>query len=295
MDFATLTKSLENEKVNVRIAALHMLNMVDETRALDAISNRVPMEMDAKVEELLKQIGRSLNKLKREGYDTITAICQYFNVYSDVLSHADAEEFANIQRITQKSQDNRKETDINDKVVNTAAILITSRFMGPTAALGAMGQMATQASLSSNMGSVAETMQKLARRTPATRPTQEDFSRWLPRLKDENPEERRQALIQISNRNNPVSLQYFTQVWMTDSDETVRDRAKRLGKMLYWNTVYSQMEQDGSLDKIMQDYASDLGITLTTKTSTQEMGIAHSQSIDDIMKAAEERRNKKKR
>jgi hypothetical protein len=295
MDFASLTKSLENEKPSIRIAALHMLNMVDETRALDAISNRLPMEMDAKVEELLKHVGRNLNKLKREGYDTTTAICQYFNVYSDVLSHADANEFAKIQRITLQSQDNRKNLDVKDTIVTTAAIAITARFMGPSAALGAIGQMATQASLSSNMGSVAETMEKLARRTVAIRPTQEDFSRWLPRLKDPNPEERRQALIQISNRNNPLSLQYFTQVWLMDEDETVRDRAKRLGKMLYWNTVYSQMELDGTLDTIMQEYAAGLGLTLNKKTSTQEIGIAHTQSIDEILKAAEERRKKKKR
>jgi hypothetical protein len=291
MDFASLTKSLEHEKASIRIAALHMLHMVDEVRALDAISNRVPVEMDAKVEELLKQVGRSLNKLKREGYDTIIAICESFNVYSDVLTYADAEEFANIQRITRTSQDNRKERNIDDEVVKAASILITARLMGPTAVMGAMN---SQIKLSSNIGSVAETMQKLKRRTPATRPTQEDFSRWLPRLKDPSPEERRQALIQISNRNNPLSLQYFAQVWVIDSEQSVRDMAKRLGKALYWNTVYSQMEADGSLDTLMQDYAKGLGITLNNKTTTQEIGIAHNQSIDEILKAAEERRKKRR-
>jgi hypothetical protein len=291
MDFETLIKSLDNEKAGIRIAALHMLHMVDETRALDAISNRVPVEMDAKVEELLKQVGRNLNKLKREGYDTITAICQNFNVYSDVLTHADTEEFANIQRITLSSQDGRKDRNLDDEVVNAAAILITARLMGPTAVLGSMS---TQINLSSNMGSVAETMEKLARRTPATRPTQEDFSRWLPRLKDPNPEERRQALIQISNRNNPLSLQYFAQLWVTDSEESVRASAKRLGKALYWNTVYSQMEADGTLDTIMQEYARGLGLKLNKKTATQEIKIAHSQSLDEIMRRAEERRQKKR-
>jgi hypothetical protein len=292
MNLETLIKQLDNPKPSIRIAALHILNMVDEVRALDAISARVPLEMDTQVEEILKQVGRGLNKLKREGYDTIEALCQQFNVYSDVLSHADANEMKEIQRIMSVSTDKRKEHDLQDDVINTASILITARIMGPTAVMGAM---TPAIDMSSNMGSVAETMQKLAKRTPATRPTEEDFSRWLPALKNPNPAERRQALIQISNRNNPLALQYFAQVWVTDADASVRDSAKRLGKMLYWNTIYSEMEADGSLNKLMQDYADGLGIKLDLKRSSQEINIAHSQSIDEILRLAEERRNKKRR
>lgn len=292
MDFETLLKQLEHPKPSVRIAALHILNMVDEVRALDAISARVPMEMDAKVDVILKQVGRTLNKLKREGYDTIVALCQHFNVYSDVLSHADAAEITKIQRMTQISSDNRKEGNLDDAVMNAAAVLITARLLGPTAAMSAM---TPKVDISSNMGSVTETMQKLSKRVRPTRPTEEDFSRWLPRLKAEDPQERRQMLIQISNCHNPMALQYFAQVWVMDTDVTVRETAKRLGKMLYWNVVYSQMEDDGSLAQLMQDYADSLGIKLTTKLSTQEINIAHQQSIDDILKAAEERRSKKRK
>src|SRR5688572_15209575 len=114
MNFETLIKQIENPKASIRITTLHILNMVDEVRALDAISARVPVEMESRVEEILKQVGRSLNKLKREGYDTIEALCQHFNVYSDVLSHADANEMKEIQRIMNTSSDNRKERDLQD-------------------------------------------------------------------------------------------------------------------------------------------------------------------------------------
>lgn len=37
----------------------------------------------------------------------------------------------------------------------------------------------------------------------------------------------------------------------TDSDDMVRDTAKRPGKMLYWNNLYYEMEKDGTIESII--------------------------------------------
>jgi hypothetical protein len=272
MNFDSLIKQLDNPKPSIRIAALHIFNLVDEVRALDAISARVPLESDARVEAVLKQVGRSLNKLKREGYDTIEALCQHFNVYSEILSYAD---IAEIRRIQDMAKD---KTKIQDSVDKAAAVLLAGKVVG------AMPMT----------DSLSELTQNFSRRTRATRPTKEDFSRWLPLLKDPNPEERRQMLIHIANRNNPLALQYFAQVWVTDSETPVRETAKRFGKLLYWNTIYAQMEDDGSLAKLMTDYAANLGISLPTKFGTQEIKVENVPTIGEILKKAEEERRKRR-
>lgn len=272
MNFDSLIKQLDNPKPSIRIAALHIFNMVDEVRALDAISARVPMETEPRVEEVLKQVGRNLNKLKREGYDTIEALCQHFNVYSEILSYAD---IAELRRIQDMSKDKNK---VNHAAEKAAALILAGNAFGGMASSDSLGQMT----------------QDFSRRTRATRSASEDISRWLPRLKDPNPEERRQALIHIANRNNPLALQYFAQLWVTDSEIPVRETAKRFGKFLYWNMIYAQMEDDGSLAKYMEDYAQQLGIKLPTKFATQEIKAQNVPTIGEILQKAENERKKRR-
>lgn len=293
MNVQELTKYLQHPKPSVRLMSIHTLKMVDEVRALDAISERVPMEMDTKVEQELKATGRYLNKLKRDGYDTVQAICEYFNVYSEVLTFADEEEFKEIHRMVLLTTDKRKDDDTNDKVINNASMLIASRTIGASTVMGVKSAVLD---LSSNVGSVAEAMQKQKKRVRPSIPTQKDISRWVKLIKSDNASDRQEAIVQLNSAKNPAGLQYMAYAHANDESERVRETAKRVGRMLYWNSVYYAMEQDGTIKQIMDDFAESLGIVLPDDvTSTQEIPMppAADEDIADILARADKLRKKR--
>ncbi|MEO1286372.1 MAG: hypothetical protein AAFV93_01285 [Chloroflexota bacterium] len=291
MNFEQLTTLLNHPKPQARMVAIHTIKLVDEVRALDAISKRVPMEMDKSVEKSLKAVGRDLLKLRNDGFDTITAICEHFNVYSEVLSYADENDFKEINRMVASKTDNRKDDDFNDKVVNTASVMIASRVLGASASLGAMVK---PMGASSNLESTQEKLKKMKRRVRPTIPTNTDVSRWVKLLQSSSEDDRVQALVQMNSSNNPNSLQYMAHAYYADKSERVRETAKRLGRQMYWNVVYHKMEKSGEVKRIMEDFASELGVTLK-KDLHQDPRVATGvhQSIDDILKNAQQARKKR--
>lgn len=293
MNLQELNGLLRHPKPNIRFLAIHIVNMVDEVRALPAIATQLKQEKAPKIATEFKTIGDRLFKMKKEGYDTVEAICEHFNVYSEVLTYADEEEFKEIHRMAYQVTDKRKDDDTGDRIVKAASTIIVSRVLGASAAIG---MMTPSVDLSSNMGSVTESMQKQKKRVRPTIPSKQDITRWIKMLKSDNAEDRQQALVQLNSAKNPEGLQYMAHTFATDSEKMVRDTAKRLGKMLYWNNLYYEMEQDGTIEKVMNDFAATLGITLSKDvTSTQEMPMPQvaEQSIDDILKAAEKSRKKR--
>lgn len=295
MKLQDLTKYLKHPKASVRLISIHTIKLVDEVRALNAISACVPMEMDAKIEQELKKTGRYLNQLKRDGYDTIEAICEHFNVYSEVLSFADETEVKEIHRMLSQTTDKRKDNDFNNQVVNGASMLIASRTIGASVVMGTMG---ASVSMSSNLGSFAETMKKQKKRIRPTLPTEKDISRWVKLIKSENPADRKDAIVQLNTANSSAGLQYIAYAHANDSSQEVRDIAKRLGRRLYWNLVYYQLEQDGEIKKIMDNFAKSLGISLPDNvTATQEVpqAPASDESIADILARADKNRKKRRR
>lgn len=292
MNVEVLTKYLRHPKASVRLMSIHTLKMVDEVRALNAISACVPLEMDAKVEQELKTTGRYLNKLKQDGYDTVQAICEHFNVYSEVLTFADEEEFKEIHRMVHLTSDKREVDDVNNKMVNNASMMIGARIIGASTAMGISAKILD---LSSNVGSVTDAIQKQKKRVRPTIPTQKDISRWIKMVKSDNASDRQEGIVQLNSSRNPAGLQYMAYAYANDSSETVRDTAKRLGRTLYWNTVYYHMDQDGTIKKIMDDFAAELGISLPDNiTATQEIPLppAADEDIGDILARAEKLRKK---
>lgn len=286
-----LIEQLNHSEARTRLLAIYVLDMVDEVRGLNAISARVPIEMDTKVEQILKEVGRRLNKLKREGYDTVRAICEHYNVYREVLAQAEEGELKKLQNIATFSNEERKDT-VGNKIVLTTSQLIAVQALGIGAALGG-----TAVSISSNMGSLTETLKKYSKRVMPTTPSNRDFSQWLKRLKSDNPEERQEMLVQLNSNNNPDALPYMAHMYKTDPVQTVRDTAKRLGRVLYWNTSYYELIQDGTVDKITHEFAESLGISLKEDSPAQKVASspASQESIADILAKAEVQRKKRGR
>jgi len=256
MYLEAILEQLNHPEAKKRLLAMNTLDMIDEVRALNAISARVPIEMNLDVEKRLKEVGRRLNALKRDGYDTVDAICEHYNVYREVLAQADEDEVKRLQNMASFSNDTAK-SSLGNKVTMSASRLVAVQAFGVGAALGG-----TQVSMTSNMGSITDNLKKISRRVKPTTPSNGDFRRWLKLLKTGNPEERREMIVQLNSVNNPAALPYMAHVYKNDPEQLVRDTAQRLGKVLYWNAVYYELTQDGTIDKLMTEFAASLGITL---------------------------------
>lgn len=291
MNLQELRKLLRHPKPNVRMVAIHVLGMVDEVRALPTIAQQVKVEENPKVAKELRAVGRHLQQLMREGYDTIEAICEHYNVYSDVLAHADEKEFKTIHNMASNFT-KKEDPAIKDVAVKQATMLVVTRLVGVGSALSMTGAGVT---MSSNLGSVEEMMQKQKKRIRPTIPTEKDITRWAKMLKSPSADTRGDALVQMNTSKNPKSLQYIAHSHFNDPDEKVRFRAKQLGRALYWNTIYYELEQSGRVEKIMQKFALSLGIELSEDaTATQEMPMPEiaQESIEDILAKAEKNRAK---
>ncbi len=294
MNLQEIKQLLKHPKANIRLAGIHICGMVDEVRALQAIAQQVKVEDNPKVIQEFKAVGRHLQQLARDGYDTVEAICEHYNIYSDVLRHAGKNEFKTIQNMATDFA-NAKEKSLAKVAMKQATMLVVTRLVGVgnTVSLSAPG-----VDMTSNLGSTEEAIEKQQRRIRPTIPTDKDFSRWAKMLKSSDADEREQALVQMNVSKNPKSLQYMAHSHYNDPEERVRFRAKQLGRSIYWNTIYYEMEQSGRIEKIMQDFALSLGITLPEDvTSTQEMPMPEiaQESIADILAKAEKSRKKRRR
>jgi hypothetical protein len=76
------------------------------------------------------------------------------------------------------------------------------------------------------------------------------------------PETREQAALELAQLNNLKALPFLAAAFVGDSSPKVRQAAQRHGKVLYWSTVYWEMEQDGSLAQEMTRRAAEIGKTV---------------------------------
>ena len=294
MNLQELRQLLKHPKPHIRLVAIHVIGMADEVRLLEPLARQLQVEDIPKVAQEFRTVGRQLQQLAREGYNTLEAICKEYNIYSDVLRYADENEFKAIRNIAEDFASGKRNPGMG-KALTTATMLAISPLVG----VGAVISLSSNnVDISSNMGSVAEMMHNQKKRIRPAIPTDKDISRWAKMLKLNDVDKREQALVQMNVSKNPKSLQYMAYAHYNDSDERVRFRAKQLGRSLYWNTIYYEMEQNGTIEKIMRDFALSMGIALPEDaTATQEMPMPEiaQESIADILAKAEKSRKKRGR
>ncbi|MGB7339841.1 MAG: hypothetical protein WBC91_13180 [Phototrophicaceae bacterium] len=289
MNFEQLITLLNHPKPRARLVAIHTIDLVDEVRALDAISARVPIETERILDDTLKTVGRRLMSLKKEGYDTITALCEHFDVYNEILSYADDTEFSRIQKMVQQTADKRKNDDFNNRMVNMASMAIASRAMGVG---GVMGVSTNTSGILSDVTQSKDSIRRQKKRARPMIPTETDISRWIHLLKSDDAEQRQQALIQLHSAHNPNGLQYMAYTYYQDDNPKVRETAKRLGRSLYWNQLYYDLEKSGEIKTIIEEFANSLGVTVPEQVDMKLTTGTH-QSLEDILASAEKARKKR--
>lgn len=239
MNLQELRALLEDPRPSTRLMSAHILRMVDEVQALDAVQNAAQREEIEKVAQDLRAVAKYLAQLKQHNYNTIAAICQQYNVYSDVLLNTTQEEFETICELLKEYRANP---------------LFAEKDNNMRTSLGYVSQV-----LGDIRGKkTADLRMRLHKRLPPIVPTKKDIKNWLPLLKSPKVADRIHGLLQLNLSNNPASLQYMAYVYVNDPEHKVREKAKQLGRKLYWNTIYYEMSRNGTLERIMVAFAASL-------------------------------------
>ncbi len=238
-----LLAGLENSHRAVRMNAAHVLGMVSETRALDAIRRRYGVETDPEVRDALAWAGKRLHEAQQAGYRTVDEIFRHFGINREIEMMDDVDEAKLLQEIQDDfdMQMIRMKTEGGKRgaVYTAAGVLLGGSIMGAL--------QPGAAAASSNLGPARESIS--SKRTPAAMPSNADINKWVRRLRDDpNPANRENAARELQNLNNPAALPALATAFLTDPVPAVREAAGRAGTILYLGAIYWQMGQDGSLE-----------------------------------------------
>jgi hypothetical protein len=268
MKFDVLLAGLDNPQPAVRLDVVRVLGMVDEVRALDALRARYAQETDPSVREAIGWAGKRLYQAQQAGYSTIAEIFRHFGVDREIESLPTDETEAELLRRMQSGFD-RDLQQMQGRMMTRKAGMAAAAAIGGMAVGGTMlggmmlaGAMAPGAEVASS--SLGERSMNGTRRAPVTAPSNTPIDVWVRRLRESpKAEQREQAAIELAQMNNPKALPFLAAVFLADAVPQVRQSAQKFGKILYWNMIYWEMEQDGSLFQEMQRRATDMGKKVT--------------------------------
>jgi hypothetical protein len=262
MRLEVLLSGLENPQTAVRLDVVRVLGMLDETRALDNLRERYPVETDADVRNAIGWAGKRLYQAQQAGYSTLSEVFRHFGVDREIENRPDETEAKMMQQLQNNFDRDLRQMQgqaMRRKVGIAAVAALGGAALGGTS-VGAMafaGAMQPGAdTASSGLGSRE---QMGARRAPATAPSSTPVDIWVKRLRETpSAELREQAALELAQLNNPKALPFLAAAFVTDAAPQVRQAAQKYGKVLYWTMVYWEMEQDGSLAQEIEQRAANL-------------------------------------
>jgi hypothetical protein len=298
-----LLNQLTQTEPRARHDAACVLGLVEETGALEALSAQFKVEKDAEVKGAIHWAGKRLQAAKQRGHVTLEALITHFHIDYEI-TQAKEEITENEKMLLNKIQHGldmeMMDRQINDKRNAMLGTAIGGALLGlPGMMMGAqLGGPSGADVLSSNLGARPQ-MKK--QRIPAIQPSTTDVRLQVRKLLQErDPEKRYRAAIDLASvTNNPAALPYLAQAFINDPIVRVKEAAERAGKQLYWNAIYWQMEQDGSLAAEIKRRREAVHGPETAKpaepTTPAPLPRQSSTDINEILRKAEQARQKRKR
>lgn len=262
MRLEVLLSGIENPEPAVRLDVVRVLGMLDETRALDQLRARYPVETDDEVRSAIGWAGKRLYQAQQAGYSTVAEVFRHFGVDREIENRPDENE-AKMMKQLQDTFD-RDLQQMQGRMMRNKAGVAALTALGAAAVGGtSVGAMAFSGAMqpgadmaSSGLGS----REKMGvHRAPAMAPSGTPVDIWVKRLR-ESPaaEQREQAALELAQLNNPKALPFLAAAFVTDASPQVRQAAQKFAKVLYWNMVYWEMDQDGSLAQEIDQRAAAL-------------------------------------
>lgn len=185
MSYESLIENLHHPNAQIRKATVLIMGMVDEVRAMNPMQKRYARESNRNVKQAIQTVGGHLALRRRDGFDTLTALAEYFRIY---------------------------EPD---------------------------------------------------RRLQAQPPGAEDINPLIDELNSNRDSATRCEIIrQIAQTRNPGALAILAETFWLDEDPDVQAIAQQEGKILYWNMIYWQLAQDGTIETLIRKKENEPGIIL---------------------------------
>lgn len=317
MKLEVLLSGLKKPQPEVRLDVVRVLGMLDETRALETLREHYKRETDPAVRDAIAWAGKRLYQAVLAGYSTIDELFRYFRIDREIETMPDVSEQEIMRRMDQQFDADMRDLRIQQTRRKVGVAIAAGLAGGAVGAGGGMQMMIDAMRPGADAASTGVGKgDRMVQRTPATLPTNTSIDIWVKRLhKATKPEDRENAIIELHQLNNPRALPHLAHVFVSDESPKVRQAAQRYGKILYWGSVYWDMEQSGALAEEMQRRAAELGKAVKVKTeggtvapgqmpaippgqAPEATGATPSQADDvnvsEILRKAQEERNRRK-
>jgi len=296
MNLQNLLDGLRAEDAEIRLQSAQILGTVDETAALETLAAQANTEADAKVKEAIYWAGKRVFEAKKSGYSTLEAIIQHFHIHYEFAWPAVNADDANLQRLKHEMEMRALKDE-----EHSARKIATSKIMSGTF-LSLPGLMMSRPTLPQAADNVSASFDKHLHakkaRTMPTRPSDSEIKILVHRLfNDTHNDKRLGAAVDLAAVvNNPAALPYLAQSFIKDYTMQVREAAQHSAKLIYWNAIYWEMEQNGAMAAEIEKRRSTLPQpqNLSAPAAPTPPPAAPAEpSIDDILRKAELARKKR--
>lgn len=289
----SLLEELRQPDARRRMRAAYVLGTVDEVAALDALTEAYRTEADEAAKEAILWAGRRLRALHAEGYTTLDAIIEQFHLLDGMNDDAE-------QRIIDEYKLRTQQDMIDQHGRNMAARKIGKALVQPMlfTAMDFLTSPLQGRKLAADVDTLgAPDFSQPRLRVQAVRPGDGDIRPQLAALKAAtDSRERIDRILDLAQtHNNPAALPHLAAIYaLGDDNDTVRNAAQRAAKVIYWNAVYWQMEQDGSMVAELARRVADAGKP-QPQTGGANEAQASANDIAEALRKAEEARQRRQR
>lgn len=248
MNLEQLSSALQHQNPKTRRAAASVIGLVEETRLLKELRAQYEQEPDENAQKMMMWAGKRVYSANQRGYNTIDEIFHYFGIDRELAGRQTEEEERILREMNEQLKNEMMKHEQGSNQAGT-----------PTAGTLGVGKREGQAPT----------------RTPAPRPTQTDVSVWLHKLQtDPAADIRKGCAMELANSNNITALPVMVANYFTEPEEEVKRAIEHYGKILYWGSVYWQMEQDGTLATLMDDRLNEMMAATSFVGNTAEVPVA---------------------
>jgi hypothetical protein len=303
MNLETLLAGLRAGDAQTRLQAARIIGTLDEVDALKALATQYKAETDPQAKEAIQWAGKRLKTAQDAGYSTLEAIIAFFHIDVEFgpVSASDDEQalLREVQYTMEMNEIRAQEAKAKNEAMKRIA-------RGGILGLPGMMMAALPPTMSTLAGNNALSgrIELPPRRAMPTRPTDTNISILVRRLAEEAAEDKRaRAATDLAQMiNNPQALPHLADAFIFDNAPKVREAAQGAAKLIYWNAVYWEMEQDGSMAALINERASqqvdDSSVpdTAAEKPKREEKATPPAQAdVGEILRKAEAARRKRKR
>jgi hypothetical protein len=288
----SLLDELRQPDARRRMRAAYVLGTVDEVDALDALTEAYRAESDTEAKEAILWAGRRLRALHAEGYTTLEAIIAQFHLLDSMNDDAE-------QRIIDEYKLRTQQDAIDQHGRNMAARKIGKALVQPAifSAMDFLTSPLQGRKLAADVDALgAQDFSQSRPRVKPVRPGEGDIRPQLAALKAATePRERIDRIFDLAQtHNNPAALPHLAAIYALDSDDAVREAAQRAARVIYWNALYWQMEQDGSMAAELARRAAAMGEP-QAQADTAKDAQASADDIAEALRKAEEARQRRQK